>query len=194
MIKLNLDAFARRAVPWRCTDTHVSPSRSPPGGHTTEAACSWSIRRGTLPPRPRRLVTEDGRLDTPAVGELLACGDVARREEGDVRQRLVAVLGQHAARGHVGLVARAVDEAGGVARVERIDGRRARRMPAPRQRQEGAAVGAVRRLLGAHVLAHVLEDEGALAEGREGAQRPARTVGAAEDLQVRLVRDRARVR
>ena len=118
MIKLNLDAFARRAVPWRCTDTHVSPSRSPPGGHTTEAACSWSIRRGTLPPRPRRLVTEDARLDTSAVGELLACGDVARREEGDVRQRLVAVLGQHAARGHVGLVARAVDEAGGVARVE----------------------------------------------------------------------------
>ena len=71
---------------------------------------------------------------------------------------------------------------------------RARRVPAPRQRQEGAAVGAARRLLGAHVLAHVLEDEGGLAEGREGAQRPARTVGAAEDLQVRLVRDRARVR
>ena len=174
--------------------THVTiPLSLPPRGHTTEAACSWSIRGGTLPPR-RRLVTEDARLDTSAVCELLACGDVARREEGDVRQRLVAVLGQHAARGHVGLVARAVDEAGGVARVERIDGRRARRMPAPRQRQEGAAVGAVRRLLGAHVLAHVLEDEGALAEGREGAQRPARTVGAAEDLQVRLVRDRARVR
>ena len=147
MIKLNLDAFARRAVPWRCTRTYPPLAPPRPGGHTTEAACCWSIRRGRLPPR-RRLVTEDGRLDTSAVGELLAGGDVARREEGDVRQRLVAVLGQHAARGHVGLVARAVDEAGGVARVERIDGRRARRMPAPRQRQEGAAVGAVRRLLG----------------------------------------------